>query len=501
MTAVTMPAPTSRKTLEPWIPDTVEYYSWQVAGIRDGCRRRSYILGDDMGLGKTIQALTVFSVDVKLGKATTAIVVAPATLKGNWAEEIDKFTRYPYVILGHEQDKHGRMKTLTPARRVKQLVEFASIAGPKILIANYEQISAHLQALNALRFDVGIFDEAHLLAGHNTRRTKSCHALRTKRNIPLTASPLLNHVNGLWSLLHLIDPGRWPKYWPFVNRYCVFGGFKEKQIVGVKNEAELKRIMSEVMIRREAIDCLPLDKPTIIPRHVDLHPRQRDLYDQVVEDMKIVIPGEPAPQDIKNALTKFLKLKQICGTTATVLGEAEDYSHKLDLAVEDDMELIKQGEKIVVFTQFRGVQLAYANRITVAMADAGIYGPVFMLHGSIPIHERVPTVKAWEEVDGPSVIVCMLQVAGIGLNMTAACEASFLDKLFVPKLNEQAIGRLNRIGQTRPVRVREYRVRGTIETRIEQILKTKTGVFKNVIDAGDYKKLLYLAMKAEEEDD
>jgi SNF2 family DNA or RNA helicase len=489
MTTVTMPAPASRKTLEPWIPDTVEYYPWQVSGIRDGCRRRSYILGDDMGLGKTIQALTVFSVDVKLGKATTAIVVAPATLKGNWAEEIDKFTRFPYIVLGHEQDEHGRMKTLTPVKRVQQLVEFASIKGPKILVTNYEQIAAHLQALNALKFDIAIFDEAHLLAGHGTKRTKACH------------SPLLNHVNGLWSLLHLIDPGRWPKYWPFVNRYCVFGGYKEKQIVGVKNEAELKRIMSEVMIRREAIDCLPLDKPTIIQRHVDLHPRQRELYEQIVEDMKLTIPDEPTPVEIQNALTKFLKLKQICGTTATVLGQDEDYSHKLDLAIEDDMELIKQGEKIVVFTQFRGVQLAYLNRLMLALSKIGDHTPAFMLHGDVPVHARVPMVKAWESVKGPAVIICMLQVAGIGLNMTAACEGSFLDKLFVPLLNQQAIGRLNRIGQIRPVRIREYRVRGTIETRIEQILKTKNDVFKNVIASGDYKKLLYLAMTAAAEDE
>lgn len=84
----------------------------------------------------------------------------------------------------------------------------------------------------------------------------------------------------------------------------------------------------------------------------------------------------------------------------------------------------------------------------------------------------------------PGVIVCMLQVAGVGLNMTAAKHASFLDKLFVPGLNRQAIDRLHRIGQseTQPVQVREYIARNTIENRVNQILRTKEKVFGDVVE-------------------
>ena len=501
MTAVAstlVPAP--RKSLEPWIPDSVEYYPWQVRGIRDCCRRKSFLLADEMGLGKSIQALTTFAVDVKLGLATTAIVIAPATLKANWADEVEKFTRIPYLVLGQEVNSRGKLVSLSPEQRERQLVAFALQDGPRILITNYEQIKPHLKTLNDYRFDVAIFDEAHFMKNHLAQRTKACHRLRAKRNFVLTGSPLLNHVDELWSLLHKIDPGRFPKYWPFVMRYAVFGGYKDKQIIGVKNEAELNRILAEYMIRRLAKDCLPLDEPQIIPRIVDLHPRQKELYDEIVDDMRLTISGDEK-QDIENALTKFLKLKQICGTTATVLSEDEDYSHKLDLAIEDDMALLRAGEKIVVFTQFRGVQNAYTKRLARELEKEKLSVPVFVLHGGVAMHERVPTVKEWESIDGAAVICCMLQVAGIGLNMTAAHHGSFLDKLFVPKLNEQAIARLNRLGQKFPVQIREYRVRGTIETRVEQILRLKSGIFNNVIEAANYKKLLLMVMKAAEEDE
>lgn len=476
-----MTAPTHRKSLEPWIPDAVEYDWWQLDDVRDLCRRVSYLNGNDMGLGKTLEALTTFAIDVKVGRATRAIVVCPVTLKENWADEIEKFTRFGYMVL------EG-----SPAKRKEQLDEFAHrFVVPSILIVNYEQVSAHLKELNAIAFDVAIFDEAHYIKNPKAKRTKSSHALWAKRNYLLTGTPMLNQVDELWSLLHKIDPVAYPKYWTFVQRYGVFGGYEGRQIVGVKNERELNRRVGEVMVRRLAKDTLGLDEPRIIPRLVGLHPEQRKLYDEVVEDLKLTLPDEPEPMDIDNALVKFLRLKQICGTTATVLGQDHDYSLKLDLALEDDELLVNDGEKIVVFTQFRGVMDAYVRRARGRFPKT----PIYQLHGDIDQKDRIPTVHKWSNEPGAAIICCMLQVASVGLNMQASHEISFLDKLFVPKLNEQAIARCLRRGQKYPVRVREYRVRGTVETRIEEILRTKTGLFKSVVDAADYKKLLYKLLK------
>lgn len=473
---------TERKSLEPWIKDEVKYYQHQIDAVRLLARRRSFLLADEMGLGKSLTALTVFAVDVKRKWANTAIVVAPVTLKGNWADEIEKFTGIPYVLLDG-----------TPQKREEQLLDFFGIEGPKILITNYEQIKPHLETLNTLNFDVAIFDEAHYLKNHKAKRTQACLDLYSRRSFLLTGTPMLNHVNELWTLMHRISPDQYPRYYSWVNRFCVFGGYKDKQIVGVKNERELTERVGEVMLRRLKSEVLDLPDVQIIERRVDMLPEQRKLYDEVLNEMRLPRVDQAEPDDIENALTKFLRLKQICGTIYPFTGE--DISAKLNLAEQDDLEIIDNGHKVVVFTQFRAVQETYVKRLK--QYDI----PVWELHGDVPASMRQPTVKEWELTTEPGVIVCMLQVAGVGLNMIAARHGNFLDELFVPGLNQQAIDRLHRIGQseTQPVQIRKYITRNSIENRVQQILRTKSKLFGEIIETDpDWKRKLY-ALLAEDE--
>jgi SNF2 family DNA or RNA helicase len=299
---------------------------------------------------------------------------------------------------------------------------------------------------------------------------------------------MLNHVNELWSILHMIDPNGFPKYWSFVNRYCVFGGFKDKQIIGTKNEKELKERLHGIMLRRLKKDVLSLPEVQIIERRVDLLPEQRKLYDEVVNEMRLTTVDDSDPQDIENALTKFLRLKQICGTTFPFTGV--DISSKLDLAIEDDLQLLENEERIVVFTQFRGVQECYVNRAK----KEGV--TVWQINGDVKQPDRMPVVRQWSNSE-PGVIVCMLQIAREGLNLVAARHGSFIDELFVPGLNRQAIDRLHRIGQdeSQPVQIRKYICRNTIENRIQQILRTKSKLFGEIVESDtNWKRKLYRAM-------
>ncbi len=275
----------------------------------------------------------------------------------------------------------------------------------------------------------------------------------------------------------------------------MFGGYKDKQIIGVKNEKDLTERLQNVMLRRLKKEVLDLPDVQIIERRVNLTPEQKHLYDEVVQELRLPRVDQATPDDIENALTKFLRLKQICGTTYPFMDE--DHSSKLDLAITDDLDLLEKGERLVVFTQFRPVQLSYINRLAKANPDV----PIFQLNGDTPMNARQPTVKEWAMTNTPGVIVCMLQVAGVGLNMTAARHGSFLDKLFVPGLNRQAIDRLHRIGQSesQPVQIREYICRNTIENRVNQILTTKSKLFGEIVesDPGWKKKLLAAIMEEE----
>jgi SNF2 family DNA or RNA helicase len=453
------------------------YYPHQIDGIRLLARRRSFLLADDMGLGKSLQAITVFVIDVVRGWGDKMLVVAPVTLKGNWADELTKFTRIQFMVL------EG-----APKKRQEQLEEFDALVGPKVLIVNYEQVKPHLAQLNKMRFDVVSFDEAHYLKNPKAQRTKACLDLRARRFFCLTGTPMLNHVNELWPLLHIIDPEAYPNYWTFLKRYAVFGGYKDKQIVGVKNEKELTERLQGVMLRRLKKDVLDLPDVLYTERRIDLSPEQQKLYRSVLDEMKLERFDSDQPDDIENALTRFLRLKQICGTTFEFTNE--DISTKLDLAIDDAAEMLANGHHIIVFTQFRPVLACYARR----MKELGY--PVYQLHGDVPKPDRVPIVNAWG-ADKPGVIVCMLQVAGVGLNMTAARHLQMVDKLFVPGLNQQAIDRAHRIGasETQPVQVLEYICRGTIENRVNQINKVKSKLFGEIVESDpDWKRKLVKAL-------
>lgn len=478
----------SRKSLIK-IKDSVLYYPHQILGVRDLARRGSFLLCDEMGLGKTLQAYTVAAIDFERGWANRILVVSPATLKWNWYDELEAFTNFTGLVLNG-----------TPKQRLEQIATYKA-EGIEVLIVNYEQVVAHLDDLNACGFDIVIFDEAHYLKTHNRKRTKACIRLRADRKFLLTGSPLLNQVNELFPLLHIVDPDEYSDYYRFVNRYAVFGGYKDKQIVGVKNEQELNARVQKVMLRRLKKDVLDLPAKQYIPVRVDFHPNQERLYKQVVDELRMDIPANPEPMDIENALTKFLRLKQICGTTYAIDPSLGDHSYKLDRATELVEEIVRpegdyEGEPVVVFTQFRGVQAAFIARLEAL----GI--KTWQLNGDTPQQERTSVVRDWGSDPTKGALVCMLQVAGVGLNMTQANKCIFLDKLFVPKLNEQAEDRLHRIGadKTRPIQIYEMIVRKSIEQRIETILRRKRKLFDTLVEDTDWKRAIYKAIIEEEGD-
>lgn len=487
--------PNNRKSLEPWLYDEVEFYPHQVEGVRQLAKMKNFLLADEMGLGKSLQALTVACVDIKRGWAEKILVVCPVTLKDNWSDEIEKFTRLPYLILGQELNSKGRIRKLGPEGRAKQLAEFANMPTPKILIVNYEQLVPHWQDLNGLGFEICITDEAHKVKNYKAKRTKAWLKLSTRRTFELTGTPMLNHVNELWPLLHKIDPSAYPKYWGFLNRYAVFGGFENKQIIGVKNQKELTERLNLVMVRRLKKDVLDLPEVQYIQRKVSLTEAQEKLYSQAEEELQVHIQSLDETIEIENALVKFLRLKEICGTTLKFTGK--DESGKLDQAVEDAIEILGNGHKLVVFTQFRDVLEAFARRIEAhGKANPQEDFDIWELHGDVPTHERQGIKAEWANDPKPGILLGMLQISGEGLNMTAARHCFFLDKLFVPGMNQQAVDRLHRIGQdtTQPVQVFEYITRGTVESRVEQILRTKKKIFGSIVNDSDFKRKLLRAL-------
>lgn len=429
----------------------------------------------------SLQSLTVAAIDYEMGTAKRTLIVCPATLKDNWASEIEEFTNFrPLVCQG------------TKPQRVKQLAGFRTNNDHDILIVNYEQVIGHLEDLNACNIDILIFDEAHYLKNPKSKRTKACHKIAAKRSFLLTGSPMLNQPQELWGILHRINPKEFPSFWKFSQRHCAFGGFQAKQVVGVKNKVELLEILDRYMLRRLKKDMLNLPPKNFIQVRVPLSPLQARLYREAETELRLTIPGEPEPLELENALTKILRLKQITGTPAT-LG-FEDSSIKLDAVIERTQLLIDEGEKVVIFTQFRGVLAAIEERLNKAKI------PVWTLTGDVPNAKRIPTVHEWRDSKDIGVMLSMFQVGGVGVDFTAASNMILVDKLYVPDLNNQAVDRCHRLSmdKTKPVNIWEFIAVKTVEDRVEKILKRKKKMITEVIDSKEYRKLIVSALHEDE---
>lgn len=477
-----------RKSLEPWLKDEIIFRGYQVDGVRFMMRRPHALQCDEMGLGKSLQAIANFAGDVKMGWGETLIVVAPVTLKANWANEFRKFTTIPYIVLGEDVAPSGKRRKLTQSERDVQIVEFAAVLkGPRALIVNYEQVVMHLDILNAVGFHMAVFDEAHYLGNHESQRTVACLALKAKRKIPMTGTPVTKNVNNLWALLKMTHPGT-PGYFTFMNRHAVYGGFHKKEIVGLKRKEELHEVLGGLMIRRLQKDVLDLKEPNIIQRYVELTSEQRKLYDEVEREMQMTVDPNEDPEEYDNHLFKNLRLRQVCGTTFDFTGE--DHSNKLSMAVNDTLELIENGHRLVVFSQFRGMIDRYLARLNAA--DPSI--PTWQLHGDIDPADRFDIVDKWGASEKPGVVVCAIQVTAFGLNMVAGRHGMFLDKTVIPAVNRQAIARLNRLGQdeTQSVTIIEYITEATVEERVEEICSLKDDRAEELIEeaAKDWKSRL-----------
>jgi len=454
----------NRGSLEPWIKDEVEFRAHQVEGVKWLMPKRGALIADDMGVGKTLQVLAVFGMHIWKtarilpDKHSTMVVVVPPSIRENWQDEIEKFTRLQYRIISG-----------TPAERVEQIKEFKEIQDNKILIINYEILKGHIAQLNALNIDVLVLDEAHKIKNFKSVTYAAVSQLRANRKFPMTGTPMLRHADDLWTVLDTATPGQWGNYYAFRHKYCIMGGYKNKQVMGIKNEKHLVAKMSQIMLRRRIEDVVDLPPVNFVRRSVSLTGRQREIYNYIVTEQKLdKYIGESF--NLRDDMVRAMRLRQVCAGLSTLFAN-DDESSKLDLAIEDSTELVEKDEKIVVCTQYRGILASYVKRFKAA--NPGV--PIFELHGDVPKEDRVKIVKQWEACEGGAVIIGIIKVMGVGLNMTAARYCLFVDKEFSPGINAQAVGRIKRIGSEKhkSLNVYEYFVRNSAEARIEEILNQK----------------------------
>jgi SNF2 family DNA or RNA helicase len=447
-------------------------FPYQIDGVKLLNEHPRCILGDDMGLGKTLQVLEATKDNKQI------LVVCPNSLKLNWVQEIKKHLEEDALILPRDS---------------KTIKFFLANLPARIVICNYEQLIDRTYKLNAeveerlvipglysdlkrIPWDVVVLDEAHRVKNRNSAAYKAvraiCAAAIGARLYLVTGTPILNRVEELWTLFHLLHPSHFSSYWDFVKKYCKV----EKTYFGTKvsdygrdtwQAQDLRKLLSNMMIKRLKADVLPdLPEKLVKQIFVTLPPKQRKVYTEMERKMLADLDnGKQIAAPI--VLAQLTRLKQIALSSFLVGGDKVEGAKLTALA--DILEDVPGS--VVVYSQFK----------TMLYGLAKIHKDSRIISGDQSLAERDVIVQDFQ-AGKFKILLASTQACKEGLTLTKASVAIFLDKLWTPALNIQAQDRLHRIGQKDSVLIYEILAMDTIEQDIEMLLKSKQEIIDNALE-------------------
>tara|TARA_R110002110_G_scaffold158976_4_gene356618 strand:- start:387 stop:1715 length:1329 start_codon:yes stop_codon:yes gene_type:complete len=435
----------------------VRPFAYQRAGIDFLVDNKRAALLDEPGLGKTGQALEA----INRMQAKRTLLIVPLVVVPNWERELGMWS--PWA-------SYQRLAT----GRAEVDPDVSVVICPTSLLSRRNKV---VEQLAGQDWDVVVVDEAHHYKNHESTRTVNLYgragiAVRAEHLWLLSGTLVPNNPSEVWThLLHLAPEamarnGRPMSHYAFVQRYCEFEETRfGRKIVGAKNTAELRDIISSCSLRRLQRNVLA-DLPAMRRATVDLPKPTRkqmaplsDLLDRMSEELRTDVrklDGAELLQVFQQS-DSFSTYRRLCGELKAELA-AEWLGEELDSGMA----------KVVVFAQHRGVIAELAG----ALADYGVE----QIHGGVKADARQAAVDRFQQQPDARVIICQLTAASVGITLTASTNAVFVEADWVPGTNIQAEKRIHRIGQSHPVLVRYLQLADSIDQIITEALVTKTSM-------------------------
>ena len=423
------------------------------------------VLADDMGLGKTVQALAHITT-LKAAKALKhpVLIVCPTSVLPNWQAELAKFAPKLSCLLWHGATR----KTLAP-----------KIGSHDVILTSYPLLVRDIETLKGQGLSLAILDEAQMLKNPRTAGFKAAKQLEAAQTIAMTGTPVENQLTDAWSLMELVTPGLFGTFDQF-NRNIAKPISRDNDAAA---KAMLVRRLRPFMLRRTK-DQVASDLPpkTEIPEWIDLDKGQHSLYESMRLLMQKRVRDEIARVGLMRSqiifLDALLKLRQICCDPRLLSGQGHTpaSSAKLSRLMEMLPELIAEGRRVILFSQFTSM----LDLIEPVLGDAGI--AFTEIRGDTK--DRQAPVAAFQAGKVPLILVS-LKAGGTGLNLTAADTVILYDPWWNPAVEAQAIDRAHRIGQTKPVFVHRLIARGTIEEKILSLQDKKRTLAATLWGEGD----------------
>lgn len=420
------------------------------------------VLADDMGLGKTIQTLALLALEKARGSLTCpALVVAPTSLMANWCSEAKKFAPELKVLVLHGA---GRKQT------------FAAIPEHDVVLTTYPLIARDHEVLLSREWHIAVLDEAQTIKNPNAATTRWLRGIKARHRFCLTGTPMENHLGELWSIMSFANPG-------FLGDKTVFARQWrmpiEKRADKARAAALAQRVKPFLLRRTKAEVATELPPKTEIIERVILEGRQRDLYDSIRLSMSAKVRAAIKERGLRKShivvLEALLRMRQACCHPALLKLDdgIEHPAAKLDRLMDMVHELLSEGRKLLIFSQF-----------TSMIALIRVQFDAVHICYSLLTGETKDRKRAIDDFqNGASdVFLISLKTGGVGLNLTAADTVIVFDPWWNPAVEEQAIDRAHRIGQDKSVFVYRLTAVGTIEEKMDELKARKRALADSLFD-------------------
>ncbi len=396
------------------------------------------LLADDMGLGKTIQALVAIAT-----VPGPSLVVAPTSVLRNWKAECQRFLPDLSVCLYHG-----------PQRKLD--------LDARMVITSYALLRRDIDKLAAVSWTYAVLDEAQAIKNPDSQVARASRRIDARHRLALTGTPVENRLEELWSLFAFALPGFLGRRETFAQRVSdALGGPEQHQAL-----AWLRRRVRPFVLRRLKSEVAPeLPARTEMVLSCELTSDERNTYEALRQSALREVRDAIGAKRTLGVLEALLRLRQAACHPGLLPGRADTSSSKQEVLVERVTTLAAEGHRALVFSQWT----SFLDLVEPALAAAGVDS--CRLDGST--RDRQAVVDRFQSPEGPSVFLLSLKAGGTGLNLTAADYVFHLDPWWNPAVEDQAVDRAHRIGQTRPVfSVRLVSV-GTVEERIVALQHSK----------------------------
>jgi superfamily II DNA or RNA helicase len=434
-------------------------------------------LADDMGCGKTIQ-LIAFLLHLQEQDALKAptLLVCPTSVLGNWEREVKKFGPTLKVLL-HYGDQRAKGKAFASA-----------IKGKDLIVTSYSLVFRDAKEIQSTKWQGLVLDEAQNIKNSEAKQSQAVRQIEASFRIALTGTPVENRLQELWSILEFLNPGYLGPRNFFQRRFAIpIEKYGDRESLHTLRSLVRPFILRRLKTDKEIIQDLPEKQEMTV--FCSLASGQAALYQKVVEESIANLESAEGIQRRGMILALLVKLKQLCNHPALVKAEGKpkelsinsQESGKLQRLVEMLEEVVAQGDRALIFTQF-----AEWGKLLKPHLEKHLGREVLFLYGGIKQQQREEMIDRFQhDPQGPPIMILSLKAGGTGLNLTRATHVFHYDRWWNPAVENQATDRVFRIGQTRNVQVHKFVCTGTLEEKIHDMIESKKALAEQVVSAGE----------------